>query len=60
MDAGLVGVEVDEGFELGEEEGGGVAAGGGDVNDLLDAADADAGEADARVGEAGLDVAESG
>ncbi len=57
VDAGLVGVEVDEGFELGEEEPGGIAGGGGDVDDLLDAADADAGEADSRVGEPCLDVA---
>ena len=60
VDAGLVGVEVDERFELGEEEAGGAAGRGGDVDDLLDAADADAGEADARVGSAGLDVAELG
>jgi hypothetical protein len=56
VDAGLVGVEVDEGFEFGEEETGLVADRGGDVDDFLDAADADASKADSRIGESRLDV----
>ena len=60
MDAGLIGVEIDEGFELGEEEGGRVISGRGDVDDLLDPANADARKAHAGVGDAGLDVWESG
>ena len=52
--AGLARFEVDHALQLGEVEA------PGDVDDLLDAVDADAGEADLGCRHAGLDVADGG
>ena len=64
MDAGLLRVEVDEALEVGVVEGlvAGLAAvlGGADADDLLDADDADPGEADPGGGGLGLGVAAGG
>ena len=64
VDAGLLRVEVDEAFEVGVVEGlvAGLAAvlGAADADDLLDADDADAGEADSGGGGLGLGVAAGG
>jgi hypothetical protein len=54
VDAGLLGVEVDEALELGVEEV--LGAVGLDPDHLLDPGDADAGEADLRRRQRGLDV----
>src|SRR5262249_46279237 len=61
VDAGLLRVEVDEAFEVGVVEGGVVVRrgclAGADADDLLDAGDADAREADPGLGRGGLRVA---